>query len=350
MMAAPANSAAQGKVDLAPAAGPALDITASLSRFTAARGDDLTATVDGKLQVTGALSAPRVTADITMPRADINIPDQLPSSVPQLDVIRIDSSKPAASRKPAAFPAPPVTAGLDIHFHAPGQTFVRGRGLTSEWSGDLTVTGTSAEPVIIGEFDVVNGTFDALGKSFVLQRGVLRFDGSTLPLLDMLAQVQAADVTAQIVIQGSPSRPEIKLTSTPELPQDEVLSRVMFGSGVGQITPAQGLQLAQAAATLAGGGPSMLDRLRNYTGLDRLLGRRQHQCHRCHSRGYHRQRAANMWHPASSSASTRASPARVDPGQGRDRADPEHHPQRHGGRRFRRQQHQGRSTSWIIDG
>jgi translocation and assembly module TamB len=262
--------AAQGKVDLAPAAGPALDITATVSRFTAARGDDLTAVVDGKLQVTGALSAPRVTAAITMPRADINIPDQLPSSVPQLDVVRIDSSKPAVSRKPAAPPAPPVTATLDIHFHDPGQTFVRGRGLTSEWSGDLAVTGTSAEPVIIGEFDVVNGTFDALGKSFVLQRGVLRFDGSTLPLLDMLAQVQAADVTAQIVIQGSPTRPEIKLTSTPELPQDEVLSRVMFGSGVGQITPAQGLQLAQAAATLAGGGPSVLDRMRNYTGLDRL--------------------------------------------------------------------------------
>jgi translocation and assembly module TamB len=104
----------------------------------------------------------------------------------------------------------------------------------------------------------------------VLQRGVLRFDGSTLPTLDMLAQVQATDVTAQIVIQGSPDKPDIKLTSTPTLPQDEILSRVLFGSSVGQITPAQGLQLAQAASTLAGGGPGVLDRLRNVAGLDRL--------------------------------------------------------------------------------
>jgi translocation and assembly module TamB len=103
-----------------------------------------------------------------------------------------------------------------------------------------------------------------------VEQGALRFDGGLLPYVDLTAQVQAADVTAEITVQGPPTKPEIKLTSTPNLPQDEILSRVMFGTGVGQITPAQGLQLAQAAATLAGGGPSVLDRLRNFTGLDRL--------------------------------------------------------------------------------
>jgi translocation and assembly module TamB len=190
--------------------------------------------------------------------------------VPQLTVVRIDSRKPAPPRRPAPPSEPPVAATLDIHFHDPGQTFIRGRGLDSEWQGDLTVSGNSAQPVIIGEFDSVNGTFAALGKTFTLQRGVLRFDGSALPSLDMLAQVQAADVTAQIQVQGSPDKPDLKLTSTPALPQDEVLSRVLFGAGVGQITPAQGLQLAQAAASLAGGGPGVLDRLRNASGLDRL--------------------------------------------------------------------------------
>jgi translocation and assembly module TamB len=193
----------------------------------------------------------------------------MPASVPQLDYVKIDSSRPAPPPK-AAPPAPPVVATLEIHFHDPGQTFVRGRGLTSEWRGDLDITGTSADPRIVGEFDNVNGTFDILGKSFVLEHGTLRFGGGPLPQLDILAQVQAADITAEILVQGSPTKPSLTLTSVPSLPQDEVLSRIMFGSGVGQITPAQGLQLAQAAATLAGGGPSMLDRLRNATGLDRL--------------------------------------------------------------------------------
>ena len=37
------------------------------------------------------------------------------------------------------------------------------------------------------------------------------------------------------------------------MPQDEILSRVLFGRTLGQITAAEGIQVAQAAATLAGG-------------------------------------------------------------------------------------------------
>jgi len=60
----------------------------------------------------------------------------------------------------------------------------------------------------------------------------------------------------------------VTLTSTPVVPQDEILARVLFGKGVGQITPGEGLQLAAAAAALAGGGPNVLDRLRGSLGLD----------------------------------------------------------------------------------
>jgi translocation and assembly module TamB len=147
---------------------------------------------------------------------------------------------------------------------------VRGRGLTSEWKGDLDVTGTASHPEIVGQFQAVNGDFALLGTDFIIQRGVLTFTGGTMPFLDMLAQAQTADITAQVLLQGLPTAPTVKLTSQPELPQDEVLSRVLFGAGVGQITPAQGLELAQAAASLAGGGPGLLDRLRTATGLDRL--------------------------------------------------------------------------------
>lgn len=262
---------AQGKIDLAAAAGPMLDMTATLARFTLSRGDDVTATVDGKILVSGALTAPKLSADLTMPRAEINIPDQLPASVPELDVVRMDSRQSALPPKLGSeAPEPPIAATLDIRFHDPGQTFVRGRGLTSEWNGDIKIFGTSAAPQITGEFDVVNGTFDALGKTFTVERGVLRFDGGVLPSIDLTADIQAADITAEILVRGPPTRPEVTLSSIPTLPQDEVLSRILFGTGVGQITPAQGLQLAQAAATLAGGGPGVLDRLRNAIGLDRL--------------------------------------------------------------------------------
>lgn len=45
---------------------------------------------------------------------------------------------------------------------------------------------------------------------------------------------------------------------------------MLFSREAGQLTAAQGLQLAQAAAALAGGGPGVFDRLRGTFGLDRL--------------------------------------------------------------------------------
>ena len=49
------------------------------------------------------------------------------------------------------------------------------------------------------------------------------------------------------------------------------MSYVLFGRASTQITAAEGIQVAQAAATLAGGGSGMLDKLRGGLGLDRLM-------------------------------------------------------------------------------
>jgi translocation and assembly module TamB len=152
----------------------------------------------------------------------------------------------------------------------PGNIFVRGHGLESEWRGRLTITGTSAAPVIAGSLEQIRGSVDLLGKTFTLTRGIITFDGSPKldPVLDIVAEASAADITAQVNISGPASAPKITLSSTPSVPQDEILARVLFNRGVGQITAAEGLQLAAAAGTLAGGGPGVLDRLRGGLGLD----------------------------------------------------------------------------------
>lgn len=264
---------ASGRVDLAAANGPTLDIKAELKSFTGARGDTATAVLSGTASVTGPLAGPAVKAAITLDKANINIPDQLPPNVATLNVVRVDSRYPKRQAPPGlvAATAPPFAATLDVDFTSPGQCFIRGRGLDSEWRGKIHVGGTSAGPIVTGNFEVANGTFDILSHTFTIERGVIGFAGNTNPEIDLLATAKTADITANIIIQGSPSSPSLKLTSTPDLPQDEVLSRVLFGTSVGQISAVQGLQLAAAAGSLAsGGGPGVLDRLRNATGLDRL--------------------------------------------------------------------------------
>ena len=64
---------------------------------------------------------------------------------------------------------------------------------------------------------------------------------------------------------------DIGFSSNPALPEDEVLSRLLFKRSMGELTPIQLAKLAGAAAELAGGGGgSLVDSLRAKAGLDDL--------------------------------------------------------------------------------
>jgi translocation and assembly module TamB len=261
---------AQGNVVLKGPSGPTAALSATLANFRVAARDEAVATAIGTVSITGPLTAPNVAAPLTIDRADINLPDSLPPNVVVIKVTRTNSK--TAKQPPAApIPEPPaLPATLDIKIDMPGNIFVRGHGLDSEWRGKLAITGTSAAPAINGSLEQIRGSVDLLGKTFTLTRGRITFDGSDKldPVLDIVAEASTADITAQVNIGGFASVPTVTLTSTPVVPQDEILARVLFGKGVGQITAGEGLQLAAAAATLAGGGPGVLDRLRGGLGLD----------------------------------------------------------------------------------
>ena len=261
---------AQGSLVLGGASGSAAELTATLTDFLVAARDEALVRANGTITVTGPLAALRAAAVLTVDRAEINLPTSLPPSVVVLQVTEI--GRPGGSHRAPVAEAPALAALLDITLDMPGPVLVRGHGLDSQWHGRLKITGTTAAPKIAGVLVANRGSFDLLGKSFRLARGTITFDGSAKldPALDMIAEASAADITAQVVVGGFASAPTVTLSSTPPLPRDEILARVLFNRGVGQMTAGEGVQLAAAAATLAGGGPNVLDRLRGGLGLDWL--------------------------------------------------------------------------------
>ena len=80
---------------------------------------------------------------------------------------------------------------------------------------------------------------------------------------------------ARIEIKGTPESPEISFSSEPALPEDEVLSHILFGKNMDSITPFQAVKLTQTLQRFSGQGGAFssfdpLDTVRNATGLDDL--------------------------------------------------------------------------------
>ncbi len=195
---------------------------------------------------------------------NIMIPEKFSSNIPQLNIV-----EDAKDETPGLFDL----LTLDIAIDAKNQIFVRGWGLDAEFGGRIDVTGTALEPKFNGAFASRRGRFEEFGKRFKLERANLQFQGSIppSPYLDVEATTPAGDVTGSILLTGPAQSPSIKFTSTPSLPEDEVLSRILFGKDSTKISPFQAVQLAQTIRRFSGdggGGFDPLGTLRSVTGLD----------------------------------------------------------------------------------
>jgi translocation and assembly module TamB len=158
---------------------------------------------------------------------------------------------------------------LDIVINAPSRIFIRGRGLDAELGGQLTIGGTSANVIPVGRFSLVRGRIDILQQRFELTEGTATLEGDFDPYIRLVATTETDTGTViSIIVEGPAGEPEVSFESIPELPQDEVLSQLIFGRDLQSISPLQAVQLASAISTLAGRGGGALDRLRESIGLD----------------------------------------------------------------------------------
>ncbi len=233
--------------------------------------DRFSGTIDSSLRVTGdAKEQLTVSGDLNLTRGEIHLPETFPPSVVALDVRRRGQAPPPkeVGRKPLR---------LDLKVTSPGQVFVRGRGIDAEVQGEMHVAGTTDAPQVSGGLDLRRGTFTVVGQTLNFTRGRVTFTGASLqdeinPALDLVAENRSGNIDVQLAVTGVASAPRIQLSSTPSLPQDEILASLLFQQSTAQLSPFQLAEVAQAAISLtdAGRGLDPIGGLRKGLGLDRL--------------------------------------------------------------------------------
>lgn len=234
--------------------------------------DDRSATVSGQGAIRLQPDAVVVSGDLHIAQARISIEQPAAAAIPILPYVRrINFPQVDSKIERTREPARPVR--LDLKVAAPRRVVVFGRGLDTEWSADFHVTGSTSDPSVDGTATLVRGTLDLAGRRFDFDSGSVRMDGPIRNArVDISATRDAADVDATVHVTGSPVKPVFTLGSTPALPQDEILSRVIFGKSASQLSALEAAQLAAGLAQLAGGqaafDPSRV--VREATGLDRV--------------------------------------------------------------------------------
>ncbi len=251
--AGPGTIGASGSVGLLAPMPVDLAIRASNARPIAS--DTLQADLDANLTVKGqAQGQMDLGGTVLIRRAEIRIPSRLPASVATLKVIRPGQAPDAP---PPPGPAPSINLGLVVS--APQQIFVRGRGVEAEMSGELRIRGSASKPQVAGGLDLRRGQLSLAGTTLDFSRGKVGFDGTGPggkidPTLDFVAESSAGNVTATLGIGGYVSAPKITLSSVPDLPQDEVLSYLLFRRSLKEVGPFQIASIAASLAELTGVG------------------------------------------------------------------------------------------------
>ncbi|MDB6014972.1 MAG: putative Outer Membrane Protein, partial [Gammaproteobacteria bacterium] len=231
----------------------------------------ITANLNADMHIGGtAREQLEIEGELYVNRATIEIPSGFPPDVAVLDVRRPGKGPPPKPEKQ-------LVITLNVAVDAPRQILVKGRGLDSEMGGQIKIGGTTDVPIVSGEFELQKGSFTLGSSQLNFSSGTVTFNGQGLkkkidPTLDFEAQTVAADVTATVKITGLADSPKIELSSTPDLPQDEIMARLLFGESAAQLTALQVVQIGAALASLGGGGGGLnpLTKLQKTLGLDRL--------------------------------------------------------------------------------
>jgi translocation and assembly module TamB len=267
----------KGIVNLSAAKGFPVQLNLDLDRARVARSELISTTATGQVSVTKTPDGQAlVSGTLRLPETRFKIIRLGAAKVATLTGLRrkAPTGRSRVSGDADAIRSLPSNWKLDIRLDAPDELYVSGMGLESEWGANLRITGTSDAPLISGDMQLVRGTLGFAGRSFELESGRISFNSgpASNPSIRVTAASEVDGTTVRVNIAGTGQNPAISFSSTPALPQDEIMARILFGNSIAELSAIQAVQLAGSLNSLRGGsgGVNPLAVLQSATGLDRL--------------------------------------------------------------------------------
>jgi translocation and assembly module TamB len=141
-------------------------------------------------------------------------------------------------------------------------------------SANLNVTGTLANPVLLGRISLTNGEVFFLSKRFEVQSGTIQFvnPARTEPVLSLYIKTTVEQYDVTLNLSGSMDRLRTSYTSDPSLPPADIIHLLAFGSTTAEAASSPTQSAAMGAESVLAGGVSrqVAGKLENVTGISQL--------------------------------------------------------------------------------
>jgi len=256
--------------------------------------DGSRASATGHVDLGGTGKGPIVSGEIVVENGVIRIPDPPKDLHPtegeplllrgeqiqpvyEVDLAVVDSVEAGmeggySENKSAAF-----EGSFDIGLKIPGRFWIRGQGLEAELAGDLRTSMEGKQPVVTGELDTINGHLLFLGRRFTVEKGRVAFYGEDEldPTLDIVLVALLDGTVFRIALSGTALRPDLTLSSDPEMSEGDIMSFLVFGKRLDELDSDQTTFVKSRALEVAksSAAAKLEERLSRELGLDMLTVR-----------------------------------------------------------------------------
>ncbi len=267
-----------------PVEDPALDGRLAMSKVKASLADGTRIAGKADLSFGGTKRLPSVSGQIEIQNGVIRVPDPPKNLHPVhgkavlWEPDALESGQETLATDPAStIPRDPDPSGrprmdLNINVNIPSGLWIRGQGLNVELAGELDVVQKGEMPTVTGTLSAARGHLAFLGRTFDVDRGQAVFygDDEVNPSLDLVLSSNVEGTLVRILVQGTVQKPEILLTSEPEMTEGDIMSTLLFGRPLDELNSDQAALVQRRASDIAAafGAAQMEARIARQLGVD----------------------------------------------------------------------------------
>ncbi len=229
---------------------PALDYTLHGRELTVRLPPSMNETGNLEGHLGGTVDSPEIRGQVTIREAVYVLPKEKESKSP-----------PKMTAPPEPHQNTPLLwekTQMDVRVQWPRNVWYRDGVTGIETRGDLRVQkykyGTNL--ILSGTITSIRGTYNYFGRDFNIDTGQIQFTGTPQidPALNVGASYRGDAATVYLDITGSLTKPTLKLRSNPPLPEQDIISVMVFGQPLSELRSRTGGQTANQQMMQAVGG------------------------------------------------------------------------------------------------